>query len=149
MTYAVQRPDGSVSWQGHERPRDVEVPEGAQIVETARLGDLAHESLDDRGLWISDPERRAAAIDAAFAADFGPRGKQHEHDAKTLEARVMLALAPLGVTIDGMVAAEAAATGRDPIELAQLIDSRARESEVAIARIARRRDKVEALEGEL
>ncbi len=80
----------------------------------------------------------AAEIDELYAIQRGAAAIAQARAMKALEARLILA----GVAIDGFVAAEARATGQDPIELASIITEKALADVVAEAgRIARKRDR--------
>ena len=131
--------DGSVAAQVHTRrgrtPReDGSNPDELREVEVNRFGEV-HERFV-KGRWIVDPERAAELVDVDHRQARGPHAIAIAHAVKAIEARLLLA----GVAIDGLLAAEARATGQDLHELAQAVIAAANAADqYEIDRIAAKR----------
>lgn len=136
MTWIVEHADGSVT-QHHERPGTAGIDRGKRRAKTPRIGDLGVE----RWLWSAkrwEPigESLAARVDLAHAHAHGATAIAIAHATKALEARLILA----GVAIDGLLAAEARASGQPLAELARIVAARAAEADThELNRIAAKR----------
>lgn len=125
--FLVQDSDGDnyVRWDGEGPPPS---PEGYPTpVELPRFPE-PYEHFDVvAGVFVRNDALR---IDDEFRAAHGREAIAQAHALKTIEATLILS----GVPIDGLLSAEAAATGKDITALAQLVASKAadqREAEVA------------------
>lgn len=132
--FLVQDSDGDnyVRWEGEGLPpshEDYPAP-----VELPRFPE-PYEHFDvEAGEFVRNDALR---IDEAYRAAHGMEAIAQAHALKTIEATLILS----GVPIDGLLSAEAAATGKDITTLAQLVADRAagqREAEVA-RRVAKER----------
>jgi len=153
--YAVGNPGDTPTWQGETLDEQTPTESGDNAgglpeYRIERLGDLYHEKLiaDPSklgwGIWVSDAAAKEFAIDEAHKADFGADSIRLEHALKAHEALLIVA----GYPIDGIVAAEASATGQDMLELANSICSKACAGELRRAIISRRVAKSEVRKGD-
>ena len=120
-----------------ETPGEGDNPHGLRSYRVKRFARAGEQYDPQAKRWkMVDVERAADALDAAHRADYGPGAIDAARQFKALEARIMLA----GVALDGMVAAEAIATGQDPMALARSIARAAAQNDKAeIARIIAKR----------
>ncbi len=130
--------EGRVMAQLHmprgEKPGALDNPAGLLAERVRRFGKPGERRIN--GAWhMVDGEAAAAAVNAAHLADHGAFAIDQSRRQKATEARLML----LGHEINGLVAAEAAATGQNALELAQKIaDAAAITEAVEVNRIVAR-----------
>lgn len=112
--------DGNVRAQvqtrrGRTPTADGSNPDGYSEVRVQRFGE--HYERWDGRRWITNVEAYASMVDHQHADRHGAHAIAIAHATKAIEARLILA----GVAIDGLLAAEARATGQDLAVLARVV----------------------------
>lgn len=135
--WIVERADGLTVTMPNEPDAELDGPI-IRMAEIDRAGAAdGTEDFDwDAGAWVVNVERGEDWENKRHLAMMGSAAIDQAHAVKSIEARLMLA----GVMLDGLVAAEAAATDQEPLDLAEIIVAQSDVDNAAeVARIVARR----------